>query len=75
MAFEYGDIPVSTYEVSLLRGATKASTDPNLMKLAETYQVHYNFEEAFKNATEGTIVMGEAQRFLEYNIRLRFTDR
>ena len=45
------------------------------MKLAETYQTHYDFGKAFDNATKGIMVMAEAGLFLEYNIRAGFTDK
>ena len=45
------------------------------MKLAETYQTHYDFGQAFENATKGIMVMAEAAPFLEYNIRSGFTDK
>ena len=55
--------------------ATKASKDPNFMKLAETYQSHYDFGGAFANATKGELIMAEACQFLEYNIRTSYTDK
>ena len=45
------------------------------MKLAETYQTHYDFGKAFENATKGTRIMAEAGLFLEYNIRAGYTDK
>ena len=45
------------------------------MKLAETYQTHYDFGKAFENATKGTRIMAEAGLFLEYNIRAFYTDK
>ena len=45
------------------------------IKLAETYQTHYDFGGAIGNATKGTNVIAEARQFLEYNIRLANTDK
>ena len=74
LAFENGNIPIGSFSDNIKK-ATMLSTNPNLMKLASTYQTHYNFDQAFKNASKGTLVMAEAGQFLEYNIRSRFTDR
>ena len=74
LAFENGDIPVGSFSDNFYK-ATKLSTNPNLMKLAETYQTHYDFGKAFENATKGIMIMAEAGLFLEYNIRAGFTDK
>ena len=74
LAFENGDIPVTSFSDNFYK-ATKLSTNPNLMKLAETYQTHYDFGGAFGNATKGTRIMAEAGLFLEYNIRAFYTDK
>ena len=41
--------------------ATELSTNPNLMKLAETYQTHYDFGQAFENASKGILIMGQSE--------------
>ena len=46
------------------------STDSNIQKIAETYIVHYDMEEAIKNASQSQVVMCEATTFLQYIIRL-----
>ena len=74
MAFENDDIPVGSFSDSFQK-ATELSTNPNLMKLAETYQTHYDFGQAFGNASKGILIMAEAKLFLEYNIRAGFTDK
>ena len=74
MAFENGDIPVGSF-ADTFEKATKQSTNPNLMKLAETYQTHYDYGQAFANASKGVLIMAESKLFLEFNIRDGFTDK
>ena len=74
LAFENGDIPVGSFSDNFQK-ATELSTNPNLMKLAETYQTHYDFGKAFENASNGILIMSEGGLFLEYNIRAGFTDK
>ena len=74
MAFENNDIPVGSFSDNFQK-ATELSTNPNLIKLAETYQTHYDFGQAFANASKGILIMAEAGLFLEYNIRAGFTDK
>ena len=50
------------------------SLDPNLRKINERYFVYWDFEAAFKNASERKIVMAEGKSFLKYNLRKRYTD-
>lgn len=45
-----------------------------MMKIAERFFTHYDFDTAFKNVSEGIIVMGEGKRMLEYNQRKQFTN-
>ena len=51
------------------------SLDPNLRKINERYFVYWDFDAAFKNASERRIVMAEGKSFLKFNLRKRFTDR
>ena len=51
------------------------SLDPNLRKINERYFVYWDFDAAFKNASERKIVMAEGKSFLKFNLRKRFTDR
>ena len=74
LAFENGNVPVSSFS-NTFKKVTEASTDPSLIKIAQTYQTHYNFSEAFHKASKGKIVMGESGSFLEYNIRKSFTNK
>ena len=74
LAFKNGDIPVGSFS-DVFEKATDLSTDPNFMKLAETYQTHYDWEVAFGNASKGALIMAEPRPLLEYNIRTRFTDK
>ena len=74
LAFENDDIPVGSF-TDTFEKATAASTNPNLMKIADTYRTHFNFGQAFENATKGTLIMAESGLFLEYNIRAFYTDK
>ena len=74
VAFENGNVPVGSHSDNIKK-ATELSTNPNLMKLAETYQTYYNFGQAFDNASKGILIMAEGGLFLEYNIRAAFTDK
>ena len=74
LAFENGDIPVGSFSDAFEK-ATDLSTNPNFMKLAKTYQTHYDFKGAFGNASKGSLIMAEPRPFLEYNIRSSFTDK
>ena len=51
-----------------------SSDNPDMRKIAARFFTHYDFASAFKNASEGKIVMGESARFLEYNQRKQFTN-
>ena len=50
------------------------SEDPNMMKIAQRFFTHYDDETAFKNASNGLIVIGEGKRYLEYEQRKKFTN-
>ena len=50
------------------------SLDPSLRAINKRYTVHWNFDEAFRNASERRLVMAEGDAFLEFNMRKRFTN-
>ena len=53
----------------------KESVDMNLQKIGEKFfNLDFNYEAAFQNASSNLIVMAEGQQFLEYNLRKRFTN-
>ena len=54
---------------------TRNSLDPRIQEIAKRYITHYDFEDAFKKASEGKLVMAEAESFLSYNLRDRFTNQ
>ena len=74
IAFENGGIPVGSFN-DHMENIAKSSTNPYVLKLAETYQTYYDFDEAFKQATKGALIMAEDRLFLEYSIRDRYTDQ
>ena len=53
----------------------KAGVGTNIQKIAEKSFAYYDFEAAFHNASKNEIIMAESQRFLEYNLRKRFTNK
>ena len=53
----------------------KESVDINVQKIAEKSFPHYDSEAAFHNASANKIIMAQSQRFLEYNLRKRFTNK
>ena len=65
--------PIASFGDTFLK-ATRNSLNPHLQRLAENYIVHYNFGEAFKNVSEGKIIMGESRQFIDFNIRKHYTD-
>ena len=50
------------------------SEDPDMTKIAKRFFTHYDDETAFKNASNGLIVMGESKRYLEHEQRKQFTN-
>ena len=69
----FQDMTVGSFSNTFEKVA-KISENPDMMKIAERFFTHYDFENAFKNVSEGTIVMGEGRRMLEYNQRKQFTN-
>ena len=61
--------PASSFSDTFFALANQ-SMDPNLQKIAETYIVHYDMEEAIRNTSQNKVVMCEATTFLQYIIRL-----
>ena len=61
--------PVTSFSDTFFLLANQ-STDSNIQQIVETYIVHYDMEEAIKNASESKTVMCEATNFLQYIIRL-----
>ena len=51
------------------------SDSPDVLKIANRFFTHYDYAAAFKNASEGVIIMGEGRRYLEYEQRKQFTDK
>ena len=72
LAYEV-DTPVASF-ATYLRQETENSTDPRFRNIAERYVTHYNYEEAFLNASRGELILAESENFLRYNIREKFTD-
>ena len=75
LAFENNNIPVGSGFGEDIKKAAELSTNPYILKIAKTYQLHYDFEVAFENASKGSLIMAEDRFFLEYNIRSRYTDK
>lgn len=58
-----------------LKNMFATSVNPHLNKISKRYVAYWDFEEAYKNASEGTLIMAEGSKNLDYNIRKRFTDK
>ena len=67
--------PVSSFSDTFYLLA-RDSTDPAINQLADTYIVHYEFEEAIKNCSQNIVVMCESTSTLQNIIRKssRFND-
>ena len=68
------DLPIGSIDNTQIR-SMKESVDINVQKIAEKSFPHYDFEAAFHNASANRIIMVQSQRFLEYNLRKRFTNK
>ena len=52
------------------------TTDPNLLRISDRYfSYYYDFDNAFKNISNGDFAMLEGELFLQANIRTRFTNK
>ena len=49
--------------------------DPHLKKVSEDYIVHYDFDAAIQNVSDGKVAMCESRQFLDFTVRQRFTDQ
>ena len=60
----------TTFKNSILN-----SLNPHLKKISENYMTHYNFGEAFQNASTESLILAESQQFLQFNVRKRYTNK
>ena len=60
--------PVSAFSDTFFILANQ-STDPAIQQLAASWIVHYEFEEAIRNSSEGKVVMCESTSSLQYILR------
>ena len=60
--------PVSAFSDTFFVLANQSS-DPAIQKLAASWIVHYEFEEAIKNSSESKVVMCESTSSLQYILR------
>ena len=67
------DVKVGSFGAAFVDNLSK-SLDPSLRAINKRYTVYYDFEEAFRNASERRLVLAEGDGFLEYNMRKRFTN-
>lgn len=67
------DTPVASFGPFFV-DQTRASPDPRMQVIAERYMTHYDFDQAFNNASQGQVVIAESEITIKYNIRARFSD-
>ena len=68
------DVKIGSFGAAFVDNLGK-SLDPNLKAINERYTVHWDYDGAFKNASERKLVMAEGDAFLTYNMRKRFTNK